>query len=156
MFLGNYIESYDTANSIILGENLTTNNINNSIILGTMYNTNMANVERSIVLGSTDTTFDGGDYEDSIILVTPTDEKPKTIFAADDLKPSFVNSQPSVGLFGVGTHLPLAKLHIKADGLRALIVEELPVAANDADAGAAGILKHEVYKTPTGELRIKL
>ena len=155
-FLGNYIESTDTVNSIILGEHVTTNDVNNSIVLGTVYGVSLTNIERCILMGQPASQFNGTDYKDAIVLLSDVADKPKTLFTTNNDNPSFVNSNSENGFFGVGTGNPVAKLHVKATNLRALILEGLPVANDDVDAAAVGVIKAEVYQTPTGELRIKL
>lgn len=156
LFLGNYFDSNTTTNSIVLGENVTTLNIVNSLVLGTSYTSQFRNILGSIVLGNLDGSFDGNDYNNSIILVPDDSEIPNIVLRSLPNKDSYINKSPESGYFGVGTDQPRAKLHVSSVDLNVLVLEGLPVAANEAAAISLGVPPDCVYKTPTGELRIKL
>ena len=156
LFLGNYFDCNSTTNSIVFGENVTTMNIVNSMVLGTSYSSEFSNISGSIVLGNLDGSFDGTDYNNSIILIPDDSEIPNVVLRSLPNKDSYINKSSESGYFGVGTDNPKAKLHVSSVDLNVLLLEGLATAAKDVDAALLGVPTDCVYKTPTGELRIKL
>jgi hypothetical protein len=74
---------------------------------------------------------------------------------------SWINTSAN---FGIGLATPLAKLHVAGDTLidgdttidGNIIASSLPVYADEAAAIVGGLATDSIYKTATGELRIKL
>lgn len=61
------------------------------------------------------------------------------------------------GNIGMGTTNPTEKLQVEGKiKARNVIFTDIPIYANDTEAGAGGLVAGEMYKTATGELRIKL
>ncbi len=97
--------------------------------------------------------YDGGYYgylsEDVRMVFGDMQDKAEAMVLVDKSDGVFGFNSVEVGILGLGVLGP-------ASFFNDVKLNNLPVYADEAAAVTAGLAQHRVYKTPTGELRIKL